>query len=1130
MSTLKQTFDLLLGDDVAVFDYADEAVFKRLWLEPPPTGLVLFLWSTTPPDIAVKRVNTSEHLTPFHCVATWRPSTERRVAVLDLQPSGHRANYLVQYVCQLRHRKRKQVNHVQAADLFSSHDVIELRTALFPENDGAGVQLNEESLLECFQNHLFGLKEAHSQHAISNLIVPLWLNSAAEESMSLHRRALSRLVETLGVPRNEPDTQSGSTGVEVPPTKHEKRKLIIHLVDDQWTHGWLQWLQSQAVSSAIFANYDVQVNATDDPFLLLKRVKELENVPDPKRQSSGNLSLFPAKDNPQSALEILFLDLRLFVGRNRDEEHFLREFGGIDLRPSPDSTGAVLALADRIAALDPLYPIILFSSTHRADLIRKVGKAANIITDFSKPSLRSLMSGADTVNPAIALESAFAKANALLRTREVFRKVSEAGTFLTRLDALRSCKHFEVFLDEAGRPGEQDFRVGAVLLGYEGEEHVLQVENHLKSVGLRYPGDPLDTSEADSPEPVNAGSRKARDRQTILARYERVVSERHLVAIPIILYCNPKNSRSRDPGIRSQLLDSQFYDLTKTLLEVLLVDVLANRLNGDDETPTLRIHGATRRFATTIADALQNDTPKTRCILGTDGLLHKRNQDGTSDNIINVSGKVLGEIKNMVEELRSFWGIGDSEYDIDIEKRSVNILYQSLGSQILQQLVGSVLGSRPDAPGTLLLALAIDTVRAVTLGHDSAIDQWAAYGKPHRMHYLADHLVGGAIETNGQVEVSSIDGDMGFEPMAIRNSDAFDCLISAVRAADRQDFRSTVVLLEQMFTLKPEDGWDMTGIYADEIADCLLTRIRTNIESVPAASIARLVLSLDLSERSSISLPLSESALSAPGFYGILKVPRGTGRGKRPKVENLIVWEGASRQRIGDILKTGNDITQTHGEVFEICGFAAFERGGFFNDCAIFHVSNPDLRSALLAHLKNEFNVGFRACTGADILTDPAGRPIFRPRSLQGPIIVCPKETHEAAVAPNQPSDARVEGPAQTISLLTAGAGEEPGASILQCSPSPVELSANEAEGEITETFYGLRFRMAPVGIISDELSFPDKIADRFGTRPEKVVRIESKGRRTELHAYFRERAIRDDILNRTKVVWNAEIVPDLHL
>jgi hypothetical protein len=197
---------------------------------------------------------------------------------------------------------------------------------------------------------------------------------------------------------------------------------------------------------------------------------------------------------------VLFLDLRLFLGSSDIEKTFLNKLAdfGTKLLDSgrslpwldtkekneklrnelklilvsvPVSAGGLppeQSLLPRLLALfDPTLPIVIFSSTHRAELVDPFRHYGNIITTFRKPILGGMTRDwAETVRVLHAdFISAMEQAARVLKTRRSLSRLEVGEPPLAYWPSTRAHRIIEIYIDESGDPfKERDpgFAVGGI--------------------------------------------------------------------------------------------------------------------------------------------------------------------------------------------------------------------------------------------------------------------------------------------------------------------------------------------------------------------------------------------------------------------------------------------------------------------------------------------------------------------------------------------------------------------------------------------------------------------------------------------------------------------------------------------
>lgn len=334
-----------------------------------------------------------------------------------------------------------------------------------------------------------------------------------------------------------------------------KTKLKLLLLDDQWRDGW-----GEVICKAVGAEYtqeeikelapetefrqiglhqeqDICVKACDSAAWLLNENGPLANVADRR------FSLRMDESDNESGQEILFLDLRLFSrkpvseeaefieillerveniqndrpeklpwpGFNEDELQEVRlwikeakDSQSSDLRQHPSYHKALTLLPRLISLIDLSYPIILFSSTGRREIVEKFKEYGNIFTDFDKPRLTGALTR-DVVSQSMAffhhaMEQSLSFLNARNRCiafvnwKDPYERVSKPVIQKDR------AYHVEFYIDETDPEQHHDdrsfyrkgWRVGGCYALFDGDtedearEKANRFEDMMVQKGVRY--------------------------------------------------------------------------------------------------------------------------------------------------------------------------------------------------------------------------------------------------------------------------------------------------------------------------------------------------------------------------------------------------------------------------------------------------------------------------------------------------------------------------------------------------------------------------------------------------------------------------------------------------------------------
>ncbi len=360
-----------------------------------------------------------------------------------------------------------------------------------------------ELLKSTIWNELTSDRDQH--HALSNVLGAFLLASQAGKGVS-HvgdssvQDYMLALVQALGVEANLDQVKLKEHGgfQRWINTRQQKEIEGVVLIDDM-ADLWSFFLRG-ATGFASDVEFDQPSGRTYQQSLeVFGRdgfAEEISTLPGRLKRffasNRPNLSASDLLDNNTKLEEnfVLFLDLRLFSS-DRDgkpgeaEMAFLRQlqdFGNVLLDSKRNlpwvsaeecaaikkelahwandtMAGEQLKMPPRetllprlIALLDPTLPIVLFSSTHRTELIEPFRSFANIITDFHKPVLSGLTSDWQEVVKQLhaSLGSAIDRARRILQARRSFQIVRAKSSGCTSILPPSDNGHLvEFFLDES---------------------------------------------------------------------------------------------------------------------------------------------------------------------------------------------------------------------------------------------------------------------------------------------------------------------------------------------------------------------------------------------------------------------------------------------------------------------------------------------------------------------------------------------------------------------------------------------------------------------------------------------------------------------------------------------------------
>lgn len=531
---------------VQVWDYG--AQFNDLWSMTSTTqGHAIVVWADTPADPHVRPVATEQHLTPFDwAIAACSLFQDLRVTVVDLrgkernQTDDAAADERKEAPCSALRWLRTQregcvpwLRRLVVSELVDL-DLEDLREHLIEKPKTTDPVVRPRDVLRALPVCRVDLTRDASHHAIANLVGPLLLlrkvAAATPDSSANHREALRQLLVAAGCiskPKPSDDADEELAGRRSSITNiagNSGGELRIVLCDDQWYHGWLDWLCEQTGATAneqgaqpvpglpddkprlaARAGNGVSIWVSSGPKWLITKLDALSSSQPPLRRQ-----LHLTSEN-ETHREILLLDLRLFTGEEKNQSAFLKalrplheKFCGDTTQPmaavpiectdGSEPTAEVLSLLPRTLALaDPLLPVILFSSTGRRDVIKMLSDYPSIITSFAKPRL--LGDGMNNLRTSTeeAFDRAIEEAVRFVRRR---RAVGELQAARRRVASSLACvsppqttfKHVGIYIDESGNASfpHEPFVVAAVVALYPDEAAATAFDAALRPAAQRW--------------------------------------------------------------------------------------------------------------------------------------------------------------------------------------------------------------------------------------------------------------------------------------------------------------------------------------------------------------------------------------------------------------------------------------------------------------------------------------------------------------------------------------------------------------------------------------------------------------------------------------------------------------------
>lgn len=444
--------------------------------------LAVIIWDDTPTDDAFVPVSTGSHLSPIEWAFCARKlNSNIKVLILDLAPKAHATLAAYRFVQSLR---TDSIPWLRVVALDQISRCVSVLLSLLSHSSSSATELKPADLLRQIRLQLTEPGQSLNRHALTNIVGGIIIAGSAyfDDRSSLHARPLLTLFKAVGlVPAKDYDE---------PRTRGFLAPGKYLLLDDQANHGWKQWLRKVLVQGNVESLWDEPDPIRSILARLEREVTRLQGNRFSDLRFSMSLAGRPAPDDD----EIMLLDLRLFANghasASRESEFYacildyakqLPDTGAWEPIPADDlrlvqewcdankggSSGdpryvhdtdahfAALTLLPRVLALlDMTYPIVLFSSTGRREIIERLAPYGNIITFFEKPRFFGVHPESVRELAVDALRKALDRANEIIRVRKKCRRLGQIASLPERdtvsanpaFDAL----HVELYVDESG--------------------------------------------------------------------------------------------------------------------------------------------------------------------------------------------------------------------------------------------------------------------------------------------------------------------------------------------------------------------------------------------------------------------------------------------------------------------------------------------------------------------------------------------------------------------------------------------------------------------------------------------------------------------------------------------------------
>jgi hypothetical protein len=635
------------------------------WLESAAESKHVFLlWDGFPDSPTVGNIHLGTYLTPYDwvialgdCLSAYRPDlgkTRFRVSIIDVAGRSEDSDSFRLFrrfhdgpgglfswvsICRIDDEGESQnwihrlLSDTLAFDL-PSREPVESRAAI-------EANVDTQILRRIWSARILTPSNPRDRHSLANLIGPLILisgmaglppNSRAFASPCV--TALLTLLRTFGL-LPPPSERTSAPWIEYDQELAGNRPAFV-LLDDMADLGWRDFLR--------FSLGIVDTDKGGESFVVLDapEAKKLgirgeQSLIDLLTDDSGHLRVNKGIDLCSFTDDaILFLDLRLFSQRTTDDEmQFFRRV--LELaKQAEDNDGSrtdlpwkgfttreldavsqclttrkvededyfiALTLLPRLIALvDPMLPIILFSSTGQKRIAESLNDYGTIITDFDKPRFFGGIAANLIQDIRHRFETAVNRATRFLKGRSVCRRLNR-GTGPNRNNGRRY--FVEMFFDEADSISDMNFRVGGIALIYDDEEEAAKFNEEMLSRGLRWGSTDIEREPDPAGPFINKRMPQNLYESIVYTPVNKLRSELKLEPLIGFALIAPEDVAWQDSTDLTSpaCLDNLYRDLVAQALEALFYEVLPASVGQEEPCFTCAIHLATRlRFKSSIDD------------------------------------------------------------------------------------------------------------------------------------------------------------------------------------------------------------------------------------------------------------------------------------------------------------------------------------------------------------------------------------------------------------------------------------------------------------------------------------------------------------------------------------------------
>lgn len=540
-----------LDDQICVFSYQNQEHFNGLWnllASSPPqfnvlAGTFVIVWDGIPARGSKNDVvDTSKYLTPIDWAVAFSLFVKNqckdaypnfKILIVGVDPHSTDVNNLRHSLVFTPWIRLLMPNTVDSLIFCLLNSDSQSMQEVFSNNKG-----DMDFIRNLWVARLTKPSTPGDHHALANIIGPVLL--MGDKGADAHLTALRHLMTALDlIPGNKegctlltkdnPWIKWDELNLE-DVLKEPSSKLELILIDDQYTQGWGKMLCLAAGTEYIVPDVSkngLQTISTKNNKVTVRAASSPDSRMLDKLKGDQRFSLVLDEQNTDGKKpEILFLDLRLFSGRDISEEvtffdkliplaRKLTEEANNNLpwpgfskdeiklvekwclckdkKREDDIYITALTFLPRILALTDLsLPIILFSSTGRRDIAEKLKPYGNIITTFDKPKFTVDIPLDIAEQTKGKFHEAVGEAIKLLKARQKCRFINKNRDSFIQSKKYNKGVHIELFIDESFPDSQNQVYVGGCFALFSAEtkkkaqERADYFDNDLVTNGVRF--------------------------------------------------------------------------------------------------------------------------------------------------------------------------------------------------------------------------------------------------------------------------------------------------------------------------------------------------------------------------------------------------------------------------------------------------------------------------------------------------------------------------------------------------------------------------------------------------------------------------------------------------------------------